>query len=95
MSSSFREDWRRGSLLLATILGLGIVGVVFILLFADATPAPAAPASTPRPVQRAVAPAAPAIKAFDRALIIAAAVAGLIAVGSTVYCMMLIGSALK
>jgi hypothetical protein len=60
-----------------------------------ATSAPVASAahpatSAPRPVQRSVAPAAPAIKGFDRALIIAAAVVGLIAVGSTVYCMTLI-----
>jgi hypothetical protein len=54
------------------------------------TSAPAAPAgSVPRPAQRPAAPVAPAIKAFDRVLIIAAAVAGVLAVGSTVYCMTL------
>jgi hypothetical protein len=53
--------------------------------------APAAPAaSMPRPMQRPAAPVAPAINSLDRVLIIAAAVAGLLAVGSTVYCMTLI-----
>ena len=42
------------------------------------------------PMQRPAAPVAPAINALDRVLIIAAAVAGLLAVGSTVYCMTLI-----
>src|SRR5262249_11102170 len=55
-----------------------------------ATAAPAAPAAqrpaAPRP---ALAPAAPAISGLDKALAIVAAVAGLAAVGSTVYCWML------
>jgi len=55
-----------------------------------AAPAAAPATSAPRPVQRTAAPAAPAINAFDRILIVAAAVVGLIAVGSTVYCMTLI-----
>jgi hypothetical protein len=54
------------------------------------TAAPAAPASSaPRPAQRPVAQIVPAINSFDRALIVAAAVVGLVAVGSTVYCMTL------
>ncbi|EEF62433.1 hypothetical protein [Pedosphaera parvula] len=67
------------------------------------TAAPAAPAAAPRiaaapvaaapaqrPVQRApVAPPKPALSTIDVVLAIAAAVAGLVAVGSTVYCMSL------
>src|ERR1700722_15822904 len=55
------------------------------------TSAPAAPAASvpPRP-PRPAAPVVPAISGFGRALIVAAAVVGLIAVGSTVYCMTLI-----
>ncbi len=53
--------------------------------------APVAPAaSAPRPAQRPVAPVVPALSGLDRGLIIATAVAGLLAVGSTVYCMTLI-----
>jgi hypothetical protein len=37
----------------------------------------------------------PTIKGLDRALIYAAAVAGVLAVGSTVYCMMLLMNAIQ
>ena len=67
---------------------------------APATSAPAAPARTgaapvaataptQRHMQRAAVPVAPAISGLDKGLAIGAAVAGLIAVGSTVYCLML------
>jgi hypothetical protein len=42
-----------------------------------------------------VAVAVPTISGLDRVLIIGAAVAGVLAVGSTVYCMMLLQNALK
>lgn len=57
--------------------------------------APVVPTSAPRPVQRPVAPAVPTISGLDRVLIIGAAVAGVLAVGSTIYCMMLLQNALK
>ena len=53
--------------------------------------APAAQRPAPRPVAQ---PSAPAIKGFDKVLAIAAAIAALAAVGTTVYCMMLINAAL-
>ena len=56
-------------------------------------PAAAAPATAPaqRPAPRPMAaPAAPAIKGIDKVLAIAAAIAALAAVGTTVYCMTLI-----
>jgi hypothetical protein len=40
MSTSFHEDWRIGSALLATLLGLGILGAVIIVLLGGATPLP-------------------------------------------------------
>jgi hypothetical protein len=51
-------------------------------------PVAAAPAAQ-RPVQRPVAPPAPAISGLDQGLAIAAAVIGLLAVGTTIYCMTL------
>jgi hypothetical protein len=54
-----------------------------------AVAAPAAPTATQRPMQRAPVPVAPAMSGLDKGLAIAAAIAGLAAVGSTVYCMML------
>jgi hypothetical protein len=40
MSASFRNDWRIGTALLATLLGLGIVGAVIIVLLGGATTPP-------------------------------------------------------
>jgi hypothetical protein len=54
-----------------------------------AVAAPAAATATQRPIQRAPAPVAPAMSGLDKGLAIAAAIAALAAVGSTVYCMML------
>jgi hypothetical protein len=52
--------------------------------------APVAPAAAQRPVQRPVVQqAAPALSGLDFGLAIAAAVMGLLAVGSTVYCITL------
>jgi hypothetical protein len=51
--------------------------------------APVATPSAQRPVQRPMAPAAPVISGLDTGLAIAAAVVGLLAVGTTIYCMML------
>lgn len=56
-----------------------------------AAPVAAAAAAAPvqRPVQRPVAAPVAAISTLDKALAICAAVAGLIAIGSTIFCMML------
>jgi hypothetical protein len=55
-------------------------------------PAPA-PAATPRPAAAAPAPARPAaLSGLDVGLAIAAAIAGLAAVGTTIYVMMISGS---
>jgi hypothetical protein len=43
MSNSFREDWQRGTILLVSLVALGIVGAIFVYLFAGATPAPVGP----------------------------------------------------
>jgi hypothetical protein len=51
--------------------------------------APVAPASAQRPAPRPVVQAAPALSGIDVGLAIGAAVMSLLAVGSTVYCMML------
>ncbi|HEX3799445.1 MAG TPA: hypothetical protein VH413_12165 [Verrucomicrobiae bacterium] len=57
---------------------------------ARAGAAPVAPAAVQRPAPRPVVQqAAPALSGLDVGLAIAAAVAGLVAVGSTIYCMML------
>jgi hypothetical protein len=53
-----------------------------------AAPVASAPV-TQRPVQRPMVQAAPAISGLDKGLAIGAAVAGLLAVGSTIYCMTL------
>jgi hypothetical protein len=54
-----------------------------------AAPVAAAPAPGQRPPPRAAAPVAPTVSAFDKVLAIAAAVAALVALGSTIYCMTL------
>lgn len=56
---------------------------------AAAAPAVAAAPVSQRPVQRPVAAPVAAISGLDKALAIVAAVAGLIAIGSTVFCLML------
>ncbi len=53
-----------------------------------AAPVAAAPAQRPAP-RPMVQQAAPALSGLDKGLAIGAAVAGLIAVGSTIYCLML------
>lgn len=40
MSNSFKEDWPKSGVLLGVILGLGLIGVLIIVLFVQATPAP-------------------------------------------------------
>lgn len=37
MSNSFREDWQKGTVLLASLLALGIVGAILVYLFTGAT----------------------------------------------------------
>ena len=51
--------------------------------------APVASATAPRPMQRPVAPPQPVVSSLDKGLAIGAAVAALLALGSTIYCMML------
>lgn len=43
MSASFREDWQRGTVLLVSLLALGIVGAIFVYLFTGAAPAQVGP----------------------------------------------------
>lgn len=38
MSNSFKEDWPKSGVLLGTILGLGLLGVLIIILFGGAAP---------------------------------------------------------
>lgn len=60
-----------------------------------ATAAPAAAPAAQRPASRPAAPAVPTIKGLERALIYAAAVAGLLAIGSTVFCMIMLSNAIQ
>ena len=54
-----------------------------------AAPVAATAPAAQRPVQRPIAPVVVAISPLDKGLAIGAAVAGLLAVGSTIYCLML------
>jgi hypothetical protein len=49
MSKSFRDDWRIGTMLLGTLLALGIVGGIIIYLIAPA-PAQQVPLPSPSPI---------------------------------------------
>jgi hypothetical protein len=40
MSNSFREDRQRGTILLVSLLALGLFGAIIVYLFTSATPAP-------------------------------------------------------
>lgn len=40
MSASFHEEWQRGTVLLVSLIALGIVGAILVYLFTSATPAP-------------------------------------------------------
>jgi len=62
---------------------------------AAAAAAPTAAPARPAPVQRAVAPASPALGTIDQVLIMAAGVAGLFAIGTTVWMLLILKGAIS